>query len=66
VIVIGLCAKNTPHGNEQDDDELLRLRRLLGMALGRAKKTVMVGYKPDEESDLIKYFKPGTFSEVEL
>lgn len=66
VIVIGLCAKNTPHGNEQDDDELLRLRRLLGMALGRAKKTVMVGYKPGEESDLIKYFKPGTFSEVQL
>lgn len=66
VIVLGLSGKNTPHGSDQDDDELLRLRRLLGMALGRAKKTVLVGYKPGEESDLVGFFKPGTFNEVEL
>ncbi|WP_193601381.1 3'-5' exonuclease [Pseudomonas syringae] len=66
VIVLGLSGKNTPHGVDQEDDELLRLRRLLGMALGRAKKTVMVGYKPGEESDLISFFKPGTFLEISL
>ncbi|WP_439850186.1 3'-5' exonuclease [Pseudomonas syringae] len=66
VFVLGLCGKNTPHGADQDDDELLRLRRLLGMALGRAKKTVTVGYKPGEESDLVNFFKPGTFCEVDL
>lgn len=66
VIVIGLSGKNTPHGIEQDDDELLRLRRLLGMALGRAKKSVLVGYKPGEESDLINFFKADTFTEIEL
>jgi DNA helicase IV len=66
VIVLGLSGKNTPHGNDQDDDELLRLRRLLGMALGRAKKTVLVGYKPGEESDLVSFFKTGTFQEILL
>jgi superfamily I DNA/RNA helicase len=54
VIVLGLSAKNTPHGSDQEDDELLRLRRLLGMAIGRAKKTIMVGYKPGEEELLRK------------
>lgn len=66
VIVLGLSSKNTPHGSDQDDDELLRLRRLLGMAVGRAKKTVLVGYKPGEESDLVGFFKRGTFMEISL
>jgi hypothetical protein len=36
------------------------------MAIGRAKKTIMVGYKPGEESDLVSFFVPGTFEEVTL
>lgn len=66
VMVLGLSSKTTPHGSDVNDDELLRLRRLLGMALGRAKKSVTIGYKPGEESDLIGFFKAGTFSEIEL
>jgi len=61
VIIIGLNAQNTPHGDGEDDDNLLVLRRLLAMAIGRARKSVIVGYKPQEASDLIGFFQPGTF-----
>lgn len=62
VIILGLNAENTPHGDGADDEELLLLRRLLAMALGRARKSVIVGYKPTEASDLVTFFKPDTFN----
>jgi hypothetical protein len=39
-------------------------RRLLAVAVARARKSVVLGYKPGEESDLVSFFKPGTFDEV--
>ncbi|NWD47485.1 3'-5' exonuclease [Pseudomonas gingeri] len=66
VIILGLSDRNTPHGEDAEDDELLLLRRLLAMALGRARKTVIVGYKPEEQSDLVDFFKNGTFDEVNV
>lgn len=62
VIILGLNAENTPHGEGADDEELLLLRRLLAMAIGRARKSVLVGYKPTEASDLVDFFKPLTFT----
>ncbi|PAJ87305.1 helicase [Burkholderia ubonensis] len=66
VIILGLNAQNTPHGEGADDEELLLLRRLLAMAVGRARKTVVVGYKAIEASDLVQFFTPGTFNLLTL
>ncbi|CAN7161450.1 AAA family ATPase [Paraburkholderia hospita] len=66
VIILGLNAENTPHGDDADDEDLLLLRRLLAMAVGRARKSVVVGYKADEASDLVQFFTPGTFNCLEL
>lgn len=65
VIILGLSAEVTPHGGEHDD-QLDMLRRLLAMAVARARKHVIVGYKPGEGSDLVDYFGQDTFEEVDL
>lgn len=66
VIVLGLNEQVTPHGIEPGDNQLDTLRRLLAMALGRARKSIVLGYKLNEASSLVKYFKPGTFEEYVL
>lgn len=66
VIIIGLNADVTEHGKEEEDDRLIKLRRLLAMGIGRARESVIVGYKPQEASRLIGYLDPSTFDEVEL
>ena len=66
VIIIGLNAEVTQHGEEEEDDRLIKQRRLLAMGIGRARESVIVGYKPREASRLIHYFDPSTFEEVEL
>jgi len=66
IIVLGLNEEVTPHGTEPGDAQLDVLRRLLAMALGRARKSIVVGYKVTEASSLISYFEPGTFEEYEL
>jgi superfamily I DNA/RNA helicase len=38
VVILGLNAEVTPHGEEDDDDRLVTLRRLLAMAVARARK----------------------------
>jgi DNA helicase IV len=66
VILIGLSAENTEHGQHEDDDELLTLRRLLAMAIGRARESVVLGYKPGEESDLFSYLDKDTYDGIDL
>ena len=66
VICVGLNAKVTEHGDGEDDDQLVTLRRLLAMAVARARKSVIVGYKLEEASDLVKYFQDGTYDEISL
>ena len=66
VAVLGLSEEVTPHGIEPGDSQLDALRRLLAMALGRARKSIVVGYKAEEASSLVSYFKPGTFEEHKL
>jgi superfamily I DNA/RNA helicase len=66
VIVVGLNAEVTIHGQEEDDDTLLTLRRLLAMGIGRARKSVILGCKPSEASRLIDYFDPTTYQAVDL
>jgi superfamily I DNA/RNA helicase len=64
VIIIGLNAEITPHGTEEEDDRLAKLRRLLAMGIGRARNSVVVGYKPEDASRLIKYLDPSTYEEI--
>lgn len=53
VFILGLNEVNTPYPNEQLDDEVFVLRRLLAVAVARARKEVIVGYKPGKQSGLI-------------
>lgn len=66
VFILGLNDETTPHGEEDKDDQLWVLRRLLAVAVARARKHVVIGYKAGEESDLVKFFAPGTFKQVDL
>ena len=65
VLLPGLSQQVTPHGPETGDADLERLRRMLAMAVGRARNSVMVGYKPGEESSLIGLLDPSTYKLIE-
>jgi superfamily I DNA/RNA helicase len=66
VFILGLSEFLTTHGDDEDDDRLISLRRLLAMGIGRARETVTIGYKPGEESILLKYLDSITYQEVIL
>lgn len=66
VLVPGLSQQVTPHGPTDDDADRDRLRRMLAMAIGRACKSVMVGYKPGEQSSLIELLNPSTYEPVKV
>jgi hypothetical protein len=38
----------------------------LAMAIGRARMSVMLGYKLREAAKLVDFLEPGTFDEVDL
>lgn len=61
VFILGFNQENTQYANEEVDDQVLVLRRLLAVAVARARKGVVIGYKPGEASQLIQFFSPGTF-----
>lgn len=65
VLLPGLSQQVTPHGPDDGDADLDRLRRMLAMAIGRARKSVMVGYKPGEESSLIELLDSSTYDFIE-
>ncbi len=66
VLLPGLNQQVTPHGDGEGDAALDRLRRLLAMAVGRARTSVMVGYKPGEESTLVGLLDPATYDAVRV
>ena len=66
VLMPGLSQEVTPHGTDDDDGTLDSLRRLVAMGIGRARRTVMLGYKPGEESTLIGLLDPATYDFVEV
>ena len=66
VLLPGLNQEVTPHGTEEGDTKLDQFRRMLAMAIGRARKTVMIGYKPGEESSLIGFLDPSTYNLIEV
>ena len=66
VLLPGLNQEVTPHGAEKGDGTLDSLRRLLAMGIGRARRTVSVGYKSGEQSTLIGLIDPTTYDMVEV
>ena len=66
VFILGLNAENTPYPDEDVDDQVFVLRRLLAVAVARSKQTVVIGYKPGAQSRLVDYFAPGTYREIDL
>lgn len=64
VIILGLNSEVTPHGEEDEDDKLCMLRRLLAMGVGRARMTVTLGYKATDKSALFNYIDPKTYQEI--
>jgi superfamily I DNA/RNA helicase len=66
VIVLGMAAEQMPHGPEENDTQMANHRRLVAMAIGRARKTVALTYKPGEESRIVDLLDPDTFDAVDL
>jgi superfamily I DNA/RNA helicase len=66
VILLGLNSEVTPHGSDPNDSARDNHRRLLAMAITRARRTVVVGYKPSEASQLTAHFEAGTYEEVRV
>lgn len=66
VFILGFNDENTPYPDEQLDDQVFVLRRLLAVAVARARREVIVGYKPGEQSRLIQYFGADTFGNYAL
>ncbi|WP_185066620.1 3'-5' exonuclease [Pseudonocardia eucalypti] len=66
VVLAGLNQEVTPHGEGQGDVHLDTLRRLIAMGVGRARKTVLLGFKPDDPSTVLRLLKPGTYDLVAL
>jgi superfamily I DNA/RNA helicase len=66
VVILGLNAEVTEHGKEEDDDGLITLRKLLAMGIGRARLSLLLGYKPGVASHLIDYLDPATYEGIDL
>jgi len=66
VIILGLNQQVTPHGDGDGDAQLEALRRLLAMGIGRARRTVTLGFKAGEESDLVGMLDPDTYERIVL
>ena len=58
VVILGFNAEVVQHGDEDDDVRLDGQRRLLAMAVGRARASVVLGYKPSDASRLIEFLDP--------
>lgn len=66
VFILGLNAQVLPHGDEDDDDKLITLRRLIAMGIGRAKKSVILGYKLEDKSEIIDIIDARSFQQVNV
>lgn len=63
VFILGLNSEVMPHGDGTEDQQLITLRKLVAMGIGRAKTSVTLGYKPEDASTVIQYLDSNTFIE---
>ena len=70
VFILGLNGEVEPDDLDDEESEdfepLVRLRRLVAMGIGRARKTITVGYKPEDAPVVAEFFGEGTFRKVVL
>lgn len=70
VFLLGLNGEVMPirdQGPELTDEEkLARFRRLVAMGVGRARQTVMIGFKPEDKPVVADFFQDDTFKRVRL
>jgi superfamily I DNA/RNA helicase len=66
VVLLGLDAALMPHGSEENDTQLLKHRKLVAMAIGRARKSVILSYKPGTESRVVDLLDPDTDEEIDV
>jgi len=66
VFILGFNQENTQHGEEETSDEIRVLRNLLAVAVARARKHVVIGYKAGEQSRLTQYFAADSFEQITL
>lgn len=66
VLLLGYNAEVVPHGEEAGDSLLETHRRVMAMAIGRARKSVIIGYKPEDASKLVGFLDPSTFEALKL
>ena len=66
VLMPGLSSEVTPHGYEDGDGTLDSLRKLIAMGVGRAIKTVRLGYKTSEQSTIFDSIDPATYDLIEV
>jgi DNA helicase IV len=66
VFMLGLNSETMAHGDDPEDDRLDMHRRLLAMAVGRARISVVLGYKAGEASQIVDFLDPDTFTEVNV
>lgn len=65
VFLLGLRPDHALHGDEEGDEQLINIRRLLAMGVGRARRTVTLGMKADEVIDIIEQIDPALYRTVE-
>ncbi|UKD11516.1 hypothetical protein L3V59_00030 [Burkholderia aenigmatica] len=62
VFMLGLSDECFSHGDEDEDEEYLRVRRLVAMGITRARKTVTIGYKADSRPKFVELMEQGTYA----
>ena len=66
VIMIGYNAEVVPAGTEPDGALLDEQRRLLAMAVGRARKFVAIGYKQADASVVTEFLDESTYDVIDV
>ena len=66
VVLLGYNAEVVSHGDDEGDAMLDNHRRLLAMAVGRAREQVIVGYKPSDQSRLVDFLGTGTYEAFDV
>lgn len=66
IIILGLNKECFPVWEDVTDHRYINTRKLLAMGIARAKKTVLIGYKFEDRSELIDLFNLDTFELVKL
>lgn len=70
VFLLGLDGEVLPVEGESleitDDERLAHFRRLVAMGVGRARKSVIIGFRPEDKPVVANFFQDGTYEAVRL